>query len=369
MKKIFKTTLAAIVAVTMITLIAVPAFAATPAPNFSSGEYVDLVPFMEEEKYGKQQDEEDGVRMNLTKKNSGYTAKFNSQAVNYGVRFNTDIYNQDSAMFVQCVLDSEQDLWDSDNARIYGGPVIQLGYGKITHQNTDWSGYFSLLFTEQDGIDLRFSDKIGNDLVYLGAITSGLKVNYPDTNSKNRGKKDYLVQIKFSKKDITVWVNGIAVIDGVKLNNLYNSTGAKIPCTVERLEAGIHANATRTTVHDFRLYCLKADAKGAALNTPTNQGSNTGTSSNTVSNNSNTSDTNSNTMSDTTSTDNTIDNTNNTTDNVDNLEVNTDKDYILVRGDEVEFFNWLTPVIIAAIVVFALGAVCIGIIFIVSNKK
>lgn len=366
MKQIFKTTLAAVVTVIMIAIIAAPAFAATPAPNFSSGEYVDLVPFMKETKYGKQQDDEDGVRMNLTKKNSGFTAKFNSQAINYGVRFNTDIYNQDGAMFIQCVLDSEQDLWDSDNARIYGGPVIQLGYGKVTQGDAEWSGYYSLLFTEQDGIDLRFSDKIGNDLVYIGGLNSSLKVNYPDTNSKNRGKKDYLVQIKFTKKDITVWVNGVAVIDGIKFDNLYDSTGKKIPCTVERLEAGMHANATRTTIHDFRLYCLKADAKGAALNAPTNQGGNAGTSSNTTSNT--TSDVTSNTTSDSTSDDNTNDNDNTTTDS-DKVETNAEKDYVLVRGDKVEFFNWQTPVIISAIVVLALGAVSIGVYMIISNRK
>ena len=222
MKQIFKTVFATVVAVIMIAMIAVPAFAATPAPNFSSGEYVDLLPFMKEEKYGKQQDDEDGVRMNLTKNNSGFTAKFNSQAVNYGVRFNTDIYNQDGAMYIQCVLDSEQDLWDGVNAKIYGGPVIQLGYGSVSWGG-DFSGYFSLIFTEQDGIDLRLSDKIGNDLAYIGAANASLKVDYPDTKSKNRGKKDYLVQIKFTKKDITVWVNGVAVIDDKLLTSAESS--------------------------------------------------------------------------------------------------------------------------------------------------
>ena len=51
MKFFLKKVLVAIVSVIMITVIAVPVFAATPTPNFSSDKYVDLVPFMKEEKY------------------------------------------------------------------------------------------------------------------------------------------------------------------------------------------------------------------------------------------------------------------------------------------------------------------------------
>ena len=382
MKQFFKTAIAAVAAVIMIAVVAVPAFAATPAPDFSSGDYVDLLPYMKETLYGKQEDEEDGKRLDLTKKSSGFTVKYNSQAVNYGVRFNYDFLKADGTLYTSCTLDADQDLWDSDNARIYGGQVIELGYGTIVHGDTEYFGYFSLLFTEQDGIDLRFSDKIGNDLVYLGAITTGLKVAYP-SGSMKRGDKDLKVITAMSKKAISVWVDGVAVIDNIEWGNLYNSSGKKINCNVEHFSPGTHANATRTSVFDYRLYCKKADATVKVTDTQGTASSNGGSSNNTSGGSSNTSGGSSNTSgnatgnNDTSSDKSEADDNNNQTDSiVDELiaggEVeagDASKDYILVRGDKVEYFNWQTPVFITLGSALLLGAVIVVVYVLISKNK
>lgn len=248
----------------LLSIIAIPASAVSTIPDFTTDEYVDLLPYMEYEKYGIQEDSDDGVRINLTKEDNGYNARFNSQAVDYGVRFNYDIVNPDGTVYYKCALESNQDLWDSDIARVYGGQVLEIGYGKIIHNGNYYNGYYRILFSEQDGIDVRFSDAYGTDVFYLGANTNGLKVNYPDTHSKYRGYNDYEVLIKLNKQTLTVWVNEVIVID-VNFSYIYDRSGNKINCELSRFSPGISCNATRTSFYNYRMYCSVDDAAGAAI--------------------------------------------------------------------------------------------------------
>lgn len=353
--------------------------AAAEAPKLTASD-VDLVPYMEYKTYGKQEDSEDGKRQEITKSKDGVTVKFNSQSIDYGIRFNDDYIKPDGTLYYSFTLDPENDLWEGGTNNIYGGPKIQLA--KVAHGEDMFTNYLTIQFTQGDGIDFRIADKAGSDVLYLGGTIAALKTDYPDTKSKNKGTKGYDVVVKLSKIGISMWVNGTQTVDDIHWNSLYDSQGELIPFEFQSFAPGINTAASRTTVHNFRLWCSAADA---TVKNNSNDKGNSGTSSSgtsssgTASSGNTTSKVPSGNKNETTSSDvdDKNDNVDTSSDAVTNDKEN-DKEVVIgdadsgatfVKGEKVEIPSILPTAIIIGVVVLGVGAIVVILYYTIFKKK
>ncbi len=346
--------------------------AAAEAPKLTASD-VDLVSHMKYETYGKQEDAEDGKRQEISKTKDGVTVKFNSQSVDYGIRFNNDYIKPDGTLYYSFRLDPENDLWEGGSNHIYGGPKIILA--KVAHGEDMFTNYLTIQFTQGDGIDFRIADKAGSDVSYLGAQTQGLKVHYPDTESLNKGTQGYDVIVKLSKVGVSMWVNGTQVIDDIRWNSLYNAAGNIIPFEFQEFVPGVSTAASRTTVHNFRLWCSAADAtvkstSNDKVNSGTSSSGSTsassGTSSGSSSNKNETNTSSGDMVTDTQSNDQTV------SENSDGTEVvigDGDSGATLVKAEKVEIPTIMPTAIIIGIAVLGVGAIVVILYYVFLRKK
>ncbi len=166
-------------------------------------------------------------------------------------------------MYMRTVIKPERTLDETiATTAIYGGPAIRLANATASVDDSgDQHGFLDILFTERDGIDVRIRDQFGSDVKYMGAISIGLKVAYPDTNTFIRGTGEYEVVAKLSMTRLSLWVNGVCVINDYKLHNILNFDNNDYRIDILDFAPGILFNGETGTVEETSVWCAKEDVK------------------------------------------------------------------------------------------------------------
>lgn len=201
-------------------------------------------------------------------KNGTITIKSNGvgegEGTDSGAYFSAGI-KRTGTMYMRTVIKPERTLDETiATTAIYGGPAIRLANATASVSDTgDQHGYLDILFTERDGIDVRIRDQFGSDVTYMGAISIGLKVAYPDTNTFIRGTGEYEVVAKLSMTRLSLWVNGVCVINDYKLHNILNFDNNDYRIDILDFAPGVLFNGETGTVKEFSVWCAKDDVKPA----------------------------------------------------------------------------------------------------------
>lgn len=201
-------------------------------------------------------------------KNGTITIKSNGvgegEGTDSGAYFSAGI-KRAGTMYMRTVIKPERTLDETiATTAIYGGPAIRLANATASVDDSgDQHGFLDILFTERDGIDVRIRDQFGSDVKYMGAISIGLKVAYPDTNTFVRGTGEYEVVIKLSMTRLSMWVNGVCVINDYKLHNILNFDNNDYRIDILDYAPGVLFNGETGTVEEMIVWCAKDDIKPA----------------------------------------------------------------------------------------------------------
>ena len=228
-------------------------------PQFNAASDTDVtfnMPAVMAGKNGSYKQEKDGT-LTITSSDVG-----EGEGTDSGAYFSSGI-KRTGTMYMRAVIKPERTL-DEEIATtaIYGGPVIRLANAWCYTSDSDIKqGFLDILFTEKDGIDMRLRDESGVDITYIGAISIGAKVAYPDTNTFVRGDGEYEVVIALSMNKISMWVNNVCVLNGYKLHNIENFDNNDYHVDILDFAPGVLFNGETGTVSQFGVWCKTEDCK------------------------------------------------------------------------------------------------------------
>ena len=164
---------------------------------------------------------------------SGSTASYSDTAIlkNYNIK-------ADGTLYFAATLKGGLEAGGANAA--WSGPVLRLA----NIEKDGVQGALAIRFTSTQQIELYMD---GDNTKYFDT-----KFNYPDTQSANRGNKDYKIVAEVNSEHISFWINGETLIDKYMLTD--NGITFKSLCTE------IKFVACKGTVDDIFLWCKNEDA-------------------------------------------------------------------------------------------------------------